>query len=289
MWYTTFILLYTRKKEGTALFLADSHTHSVYSFDGKNTPLEMCAAAKQNGVSAFAVTDHVDIDCILDGLYPPYDACVSRRAIEAAASQYAGQVEIIRGIELGQPSLRPEESRLFLKENRFDFVIGSCHNLDGVPDFYFMRFEGMPEAQMISLFRRSIAQLKKTAAMDGIHTIAHPLYPLRYMARSGRSLSLSLFETDFCELFSVMLDSGVALELNMKAIRCGEEPWEWEDTLLRLWRDCGGRRVTCGTDAHKASDIGTLIAEGYEHLRAAGFESVLVPAVGGAREIPLSI
>lgn len=267
---------------------ADSHTHSIYSFDGQNTPLEMCEAALQNGVAAFAVTDHVDIDCILDGLYPPFDVCASRRAIEDAAVRYAGKVELVRGIELGQPSLRPEEARAFLAREQFDFVIGSCHNLEGVPDFYFMNFEGMPEAQMMSLFRRSLAQLTKTAAMDGIHTIAHALYPLRYMARSGRTLDLALFESDFRALFAVMLESGKALELNMKAIRSGEEPWAWEDHLFRLWYDCGGRRVTCGTDAHKASDIGGMIAEGYKHLRDAGFSHVLIPAVGAPREIPLT-
>lgn len=269
------------------MLLTDSHTHSIYSFDGQNTPTEMCAAAMENGVSALAVTDHVDIDCILDGLYPPYDADGARRVVETAAEAYAGRVEIIRGVELGQPSLRPSEARAFLDENRFDFVIGSCHNLAGVPDFYFMRFEGMPDAQMHSLFRRSLAQLTETASFDGIHTIAHALYPLRYMARSGRTLDLDLFENDFCALFDAMLASGAALELNMKAIRTGEEPWAWEDHLLKLWYDCGGRRVTCGTDAHKASDIGIMIAEGYAHLRAAGFDKILIPAAGGPCEIPI--
>ncbi len=271
------------------MLLTDSHTHSVYSFDGQSTPQQMCEAAVQNGVSAFAVTDHVDIDCILDGLYPPYEAQAARREIEDAAAVYAGRVEIIRGVELGQPCLRPAEARAFLSGNRFDFVIGSCHNLEGCPDFYFIRFEGMPEAQMISLFRRSLSQLTKTAAMEGIHTIAHPLYPLRYMARSGRTLDLAAFEADFRALFSVMRENGTALEVNMKAIRTGEEPWVWEDALLSLWYDCGGRLVTCGTDAHKASDIGAAVLEGYKHLADAGFTSVRIPACGSPREIPLSL
>ena len=269
------------------MFTADSHTHSVYSFDGHNTPHEMCVSAIQSGVQAFAITDHVDLDCILAGIYPAYDAVGARRAIEDAAAQYAGQVSLVYGVELGQPSLCPDEARAFLAENPFDFVIGSCHNLCGVPDFYFIRFEGKTEAQMASLFRRSLAQLTETAAFPGIHTIAHPIYPFRYMARSGRSLPLDAFEKELRLLFRVMRESGVAMELNVKAIRTGEEPWALEDQLLKMWYAEGGRTVTCGTDAHKASDVGGMIAEGYAHLRAAGFTSVLVPAVGGPREIPL--
>ncbi|MBQ4042567.1 MAG: PHP domain-containing protein [Clostridia bacterium] len=53
--------------------LYDTHTHSVYSFDGHHTPSEMCAEAEKAGVAAFVITDHCDIDGVLDGFYPDYD------------------------------------------------------------------------------------------------------------------------------------------------------------------------------------------------------------------------
>lgn len=267
--------------------LADSHTHSIYSFDGHAAITEMCAAAAERGVTSLAVTDHHDIDGVLDGFYPDYDDAAARRDFEAAAQQYAGRVELIRGIELGQPDLRPEEARAFLEKHGFDFVIGSCHNLPTVPDFYFIRFNEMPDPLMKDLFRRSLRQLENTARFEGIHTVAHPLYPTRYMARSGREVCLDEFESDFRRLFSVMRENGLAMETNLKGIRAGEQKWEQEEYILRLWYDCGGRRVTCGTDAHRVGEIGVGLAEAYGHLRAVGFTSVCVPGAGSLRECPL--
>lgn len=267
--------------------LADSHTHSVYSFDGHAAISEMCAAAAERGVTSLAVTDHYDIDGVLDGFFPDYDGTAARREIEAAAQQYAGKVELVRGIELGQPDLRPDEARAFLRRNAFDFVIGSCHNLPNVPDFYFINFTEMPEPLMANLFRRSLLQLQDTARFEGIHTIAHLLYPTRYMARSGRGLCLGDFEEDFRRLFHVMRENGLAMETNLKGIRAGEVQWKQEEYILRLWYDCGGRHVTCGSDAHRAQEIGSGIAEAYGHLRAVGFDTVCVPGKGGLRECPL--
>jgi len=269
------------------MILADSHTHSLYSFDGHPTPCEMCEAAVKTGVSAFAVTDHYDVDYILAGLYPDYDVQGARHAIEKAAEAYAGRVEIIRGIELGQPDLCPAEAAAFLRENAFDFVIGSCHNLPGVPDFYFIRFDDMPENQIKYLFRQSLLQLQKTARFPGVHTIAHPIYPLRYILRGGRTLDLCEFESDFRTLFGIMRETGTALELNMKALRTGGEPFEAEEYVFRLWYDTGGRRVTCGSDAHRAEEIGVMIPEAYARLSAIGFTEVLIPAQGGPRAVVL--
>lgn len=270
------------------MFYADSHTHSVYSFDGRASVFDMCASAVEAGVSVLAVTDHYDIDGILDGLYPGYDADAARREIEAAAEQYAGRLTLVRGIELGQPTLRPEESRAFLARQGFEFVIGSCHNLPAVPDFYFMNFREMPDALVKSLFCRFLSQLQDTARFEGVHTVAHPLYPTRYMAQGGRGVNLAEYEEDFRRLFHAAKETGKAVELNLKGIRAGEQKWEEEEYMLRLWYDCGGRRVTCGTDAHRPHEIGTRLAEAYVRIRAIGFDSICVPCRDGLREVPLT-
>ena len=49
----------------------DLHTHSRYSFDGDKTPAgeidAMAKAAISAGLRGIAVTDHCDIDGVLDG------------------------------------------------------------------------------------------------------------------------------------------------------------------------------------------------------------------------------
>ncbi len=269
------------------MFVADTHTHSVYSFDGKASVDALCRSATKKGISLLAITDHCDIDCIVAGIYPPFDEAAVRRDIEAAKAAYAGKLTLVRGVELGQPGLCPEEVNAFLRRGAYDFVIGSCHNLAGVPDFFFLNYTHMPEVLLADLYRRSLLQLTETAALPGIHTIAHILYPLRYMAVSGRKLELSRFEGDFRALFSVMRENGVALELNMKGLRKGDVTWDEEGYVLRLWRDAGGRLVTVGSDAHTEEEISAGLHEAYDRLPLLGFSSVAVPKSGILTEVSI--
>ena len=55
--------------------------HTINSFDGNYTLNEMCEAAVAAGLSEIAVTEHCDIDCILDGIYPKYDEAAVKAAV----------------------------------------------------------------------------------------------------------------------------------------------------------------------------------------------------------------
>lgn len=267
--------------------LYDSHTHSIYSFDGHHSPLEMCAGAESAGAAAFVITDHCDIDGVLDGFYPVYDMDSARRAVEEANEAYAGRVRVWRGIELGEPSLRPEESADLLRRGNFDFVIASCHNLANVPDFYFFDYTAMPMALAQDLYRRMLKELCGHAAFPGIHTVAHLSYPLRYMAKAGKKMDLDFFEADFRRLFSVMRENGAALELNTKGLWTGGIDADTERFILRLWYDCGGRDVTIGSDAHRATELCRGFDEGISLLRECGFDHIVFPTERGIGSVSL--
>ena len=264
--------------------LCDSHTHSIYSFDGHNTPAELCAAAEKAGVRSFVITDHYDIDGILDGFYPDYDAPAAKAAIEEAQAAYDGRVRVYRGIELGQAANRPEEAKAFLAKNQFDFVICSCHNLKNVPDFSFFDCTYMSQPLMENLYHRMLDELCLHAAIPGQDTVGHLSYPLRYMAKSGKAIDAAHFEADFRRLFHILRENGMAIELNTKALRLKLIPDETELCILRLWRDCGGTDVTVGSDSHRASEMGIGLELGTALLRQAGFEYVRMP--GGS--VPLA-
>jgi len=267
--------------------LCDTHTHSRYSFDGHSTAREMCLAALDAGVGTLVITDHFDIDGIMDGFYPAYDAAGAAAEIAASREEFAPRLSLYRGIELGQPALRPEAARTFLLENRFDFVIASCHNLEGMPDFFFLNYTEMPQALIEDLYRRMLVELCRHAAFPGIHTVAHLTYPLRYIHGCGRTLDVQRFEGDFRHLFHVMTESGVALEMNVKGMARGEISPEAERYIFRLYKDCGGTAVSIGSDAHRAAEIGGSVAAGMELLRESGFGSVRVPGERGITHIKI--
>ena len=270
------------------MILADSHAHTTYSFDGGSTARadDICAEYIEKGFSLAALTDHYDIDYIEDGLYSPYRVDEARREYDAACEKYAGRFELVWGIELGQAPYRAESARRYVAEHGFEFVIGSIHNLDMCPDFYYMDFSKMPDEMIRRLYARYVEALFAVVRFGGIHTLAHVTYPMRYIHRSGRSLDLSEFYDDYRRLFRELIDSGVALEVNTGKVRAGYVTSPDVD-LIALYRDCGGTRITVGSDAHRTGDYGEDVADTIAKLGAMGFRELVVPAHDGTRTIPI--
>ena len=79
----------------------DSHTHSRFSTDSKAEPRDMMEAALKKGLAGLCVTDHYDCDeipafCTLENLRG------AKAALEPLRQEYAGRLEVLRGVELAQ-------------------------------------------------------------------------------------------------------------------------------------------------------------------------------------------
>ena len=249
----------------------DLHVHTKFSFDGatdgSGEPEAVADAAIAAGLRAIALTDHCDIDDILDGIYPPYPAHAIHSTIERLKADYSGRLKILRGIELGEPHARPDEAKKLLSEQNFDFVLGSLHNLRGYPDFYFLRFERMEEMQLVYIAKRMISELREIVEFEynsrHIDSLAHITYMSRYLDECGVKFDLTRFEPEWRGLFRTMIDCGVALEINTSGLRKGGRLMP-DAPLVSLYVDCGGRLFTLGSDAHTARDVGKNLADAAE-------------------------
>ena len=74
------------------MIYADSHTHSVFSFDGHQTVDELCRSAIEKGITKIALTDHLDCDGEFEGFYDHYDAEGAKKAVLEAREKYKGQI-----------------------------------------------------------------------------------------------------------------------------------------------------------------------------------------------------
>lgn len=98
----------------------DLHTHTTFS-DGKNTPEEMVRAAMALGFKRIGISDHsyTSFDgscCMKREDIPAYRAEISR-----LKAKYAGQIEVLCGIEQDLYADLPPEG--------YDYAIGSVHYL----------------------------------------------------------------------------------------------------------------------------------------------------------------
>jgi histidinol-phosphatase (PHP family) len=256
------------------MIYSDTHTQSVFSFDGHNTPEEMCAAAAAAGLSAIAITDHYDADGITEGVYDPYDAAGAKEAILRAREKHAPGLRVAYGVELGQPYVYPAESGKFIRECGFDFIICSLHNLVSVPDFSFLDYSKMPQALIERLWERALDEIYNLLLdyrLCPIHALGHLTYPVRYIKRAGRGFDMTRYYDRITHIFRKLKERGIALEVNTSGLRQGAGMTLPDAGLLRLYRDCGGELITVGSDAHYAADIGADIADTYGMLAALGF------------------
>lgn len=258
------------------MYLCDVHTHSLISPDSKAPLADMAAAAVEAGLRELCVTDHCDL---LDWEGKPvttFDWPAAREQYRQVKAAFAGRLELRLGLELGSAPYDPDAARAVLAQGgeELDFVLGSLHNwigAEGNIDLYFSKFAGDP-----ALCRKAVeTSLKNTWELvtkypDCYDSLAHIIYPLRYIRRDGMEASLADFEEQVRVIFTEVARTDHALELNTNK---GRDLADWPP-LLRWYRECGGRLVTVGSDAHKAVDLakGTIQALGL--LMTAGFDYV---------------
>ena len=257
--------------------LADLHTHSLYSFDGKPeaTLDNIAKAAIAAGLSHVAVTDHCDIDCELAGLYQALDRPAAFAAIAAAKEKYRDRIEILIGLELGQANHCPAEARALLNERPYDIVLGSVHNLENERDFYFFEFDKISDDEVHAYFDRVIAEEMQLCDFEGIHVLTHLTYMDRYMHRAGKALDVAPHKDALSRLLDKIVQKELTLELNTSCL--GEDLGMPTPEILTLYRSLGGTRVCLGSDGHSPDRIAQFFDKGCKLLLDCGFTELTLP------------
>ena len=270
------------------MFLCDYHTHTRLSFDGDPAATHdaMCRRALEMGLSDIAFTDHCDVNAEAEG-YPLYAAEEGFAAMQEVRAKYAGRLNVLCGIELGNAHHDPDRARAVLAAYPYDFVIGSLHNLRGVPDFYYINFEKMPDTLIHRLFDRALDETREMIECPGITSLGHLTYMHRYVTQSGRACSFVPHLDKIRDIFTRLVERQIALELNVSTLHKGLGITLPTAELLKLYVDCGGRLVTIGSDAHDVASLGREIRRGYAALRAVGLSEVMT--VSGGERVMRSI
>lgn len=256
------------------MFLADYHTHTRYSFDGREEPERICEKAIENGMTAIAITDHYECDFDEFGTAMTFDIKKRREELNAIKERYKGRLNVAYGVELGQPHSRPDIARDVLERGEFDFVIGSLHNIRKLPDFYYFDYTKVKGDILRTLIKRSLSELCEIAAFSGIDTLAHITYIHRYVRAAGGDISFKEYYDDFDNLYKILIKNRVSLEINTSTLWKGYGFSMPNEELLRLYYECGGRLITVGSDAHSGENVGGCIEEAYGMLKKIGFKAV---------------
>lgn len=251
--------------------LFDYHTHNEISFDSKASLLEHCASALQKGLSEIALTNHYELDMVLLGTSKAPDLEKEETLLLEAKEAFAGRLEVLRGIEIGQPAYDPEAARKLVAQRNYDVVLGSQHNGKGNIDFYFMDCKTLSDDYLRELWEAYLADLLTIAEKAEVDVLTHILYPVRYVEKE-RQHCFPVTKEAFEPVFKALIHRGIALEINTAAVRKGAlpEPDPCME-LLTFYRSLGGEYITLGSDAHISPDVGANFKEAVALAEGAGF------------------
>ena len=261
--------------------LIDNHSHTQYSGDipaGRGSSVrELCLAAEEKGIEQLAITDHCDIDGIRDGYFAPLDHESVMRDIFAAKEEFRGRVRVLFGIELGQGTHMPEESERLLARYPYDIVLGSVHAVRGIIDFSDTDLISYGEQGRKELWEKYLSELLEAVEWGRFDVLTHITYPKRYFLKQGITGFPDIAGKGreyFEPVLRAVIEKGVTLECNSSGLRQIMKECLPNRDLLSFYYELGGRDITVGSDAHRASDIGAGIKEACELLREVGFRYV---------------
>jgi len=237
---------------------------------------ELCEKAINLGIEYLAITDHYEMDGDLYRFYDPYSADEAKIKIMNAKEKYNKRLKLTYGIELGQAVYFKDKAKEFLEKYDFEFVIGSIHALKDVPDFCYMRYDWLPQELSYILWERLLDEMYNLALWGNIHTFGHFTYPTRYMMKYGFELKFKNYYDKIIQIFKIIIEKGICLEVNTSGMRQELNDSMPNPELLKLYKECGGELLTCGSDAHRAEHLGMDVDKIYYMLSELGFRYVTV-------------
>lgn len=264
--------------------MIDCHTHTSNSPDGQNTVTDSINRAIELGLKAFAVTEH----CEANRLYGP-DSCPvkyneehyfnnleifqhSMKENTALKEKYRDKLNFINGIELGQAEHDFEAAEKIVSDERLDYVIGSVHELPGREDFAFLDYS---KENIHSLLEQYFSEVLKLCRWGKFDILGHLTYPLRYIeGEAGIITDITEFDDIIRECFRKLIHNGKGIEVNTSGLRQQYKKTFPDIRYINMFRDCGGKIITLGSDAHHTQDIACGIKEGTCIIQAAGFDKV---------------
>ncbi len=255
--------------------LIDLHTHTDNSFDGHHSTMFLCETAYMKGLRGVAFTDHLEMDAFFRDSFDR-TAIQSFFEVAKARSAFNGKLMVCVGAELGQAVYNKPVSEKLLDTMKYDFVIGAIHNLPEMQDFYYMDFSD-ESIDYMELLRQYFEWELKLAEWARFDTLAHLTYPLRYIVgKYGKSVDMSKFSEIIDEILVTLIKNEKSLEINTAGLRQPIGVTSPDESIVKRYKELGGKLITVGSDAHYAEHLGAGIEQGYELALKCGFDSVAV-------------
>lgn len=251
---------------------SDFHMHTTFT-DGNDTPEQMTKTAIALGLRSIGFSEHAYVPFDPPSCLSPESTVEYRREIRRLKEKYAGQIEILCGIEMDFDSEDASDD--------YDYVIGSVHYVCAQGEMYCidyspeetMRcirygFGGDATAMALAYFER-VAQVREKTGAD---IVAHFDLVSKFCGVLGMEFDPESYRRAW-QTAMPMLSEHCVFEINTGAMSRGykKEPYPSAE-MLRYLYNLGGRVMLAG-DAHSKENIGFELESAKTLAETIGFSS----------------
>jgi len=230
----------------------DYQVHSVRSHDGRATILEQCARAVKIGLDEIGFSEHKDFDPadpVVD--YFDYDAYM--REIDVARSHFGDTLKIRAGVEIDYQIWFEDRIGDYLRDHRFDFVIGSVHYVNRemvmTPEYNATR-------DCRRAYRDYFAAVRDSVESGLIDVLGHLEYANRRGVAAWGVYDPEPYSGELAALFERMIAREVALEINTAGLHQNIGLTYPCEKTVSLYAAAGGSLLSIGSDAHHPNQLG---------------------------------
>lgn len=233
--------------------IVDYHTHTSLCKHAVGEAWEYVEKAIEFGLDEIGCSEHIPMPGGFDEkhrmsleeytrIYAP--------AVRELVGRYKDRIRVRRGIEADYfPGTEAWVSG-FIREQEFDYVIGSVHFLGswGFDDIIFVH--QYDERDVDEVYEQYFDAVKRSATSGMFDIIAHCDLVKKFGHRPSRNLRDIAWEA-----MKTIRDEGLCVEINTSGLRKPVKEVYPSGTILEIIRELG-IPLTLGSDAHAPEDVG---------------------------------
>jgi histidinol-phosphatase (PHP family) len=227
------------------------------------------------GIDEIGFSEHIDFlpEC---GSYDYVDFAAYIKRVKALQAE---GFKVFAGAEIDYVSEARNDIAEHLKLYHYDYTISSVHmiNHTSVSDGKIKSFADMSSLKWFLICY--YAEVKDSLTMPGITVLGHMGIYKRQMWQFivQEKQAVELINELEGEIAQLCVKLGIIVEVNASALFSGYKSPLADEAFLEQYYIAGGKKVTVGSDAHKAENLYRGVDECISLLKSIGFTELITP------------
>ena len=257
--------------------LINCHTHTKRSHDSAAEPFGLCESALSHGIAGILFTDHCDCEYAdTVDYFELFGKCSCD--YEEVRSVYGDRLELLFGIELGDPLFNPDFARRITDASPYDAVLLSVHAVrfpSYEAPFSVIDFSDFDDARISAYLYQYFADLLESVKSFDFDILCHLTVPLRYiMLKYCKKTDITSYMDLIDRILLELIRRDKTLEINTSAVELPGGFFMPDTQIINRYLALGGKALCIGSDAHSPQTIAAGFTQCEAFLREANIRSL---------------